>query len=210
VDGQIVDPITGSGIDGARVEIVRTGGLALDVDSVGVATSEGGHWRLELGPKGAGAVEVEIVVAAPGAAPYRVPTVLTTRDHRGDATLLPPWVPVPYFSFVGEFFLNGTVDRRVEGAPVEFRRTGGVLLRGPGIATGTYNTTTDAGGRFAAFPTQTNAVFPVTFGAVVGDFSVNLGPTLGTTVVRDVRLQATPVYKQPAAIFRYAVGPGTP
>jgi hypothetical protein len=30
------------------------------------------------------------------------------------------------------------------------------------------------------------------------------------TVIRGVRLQATPVYKQPAAIIRYAVGPGVP
>jgi hypothetical protein len=136
--------------------------------------------------------------------------ILETREHGGDAIVLEHWVPVPYFSYAGEFFRNGTVDTRVEGATVEFHRTAGVELRGDGVASGVYRAITDAGGRIALFPTGENAVFPITVGEVVGDLTVDLGPTAGITVLRDVRLAATPVYRLPAGILRYAVGPANP
>lgn len=211
VEGQVVDPVSGVGIGGVRIDVVRVAGLSLDVDSLRTETSADGQWRLELSPRDRGAVQVDIVVSAPGVSPYRVPGVtLETRENGGDATVLEHWVPVPYFSYAGELYLNGTVDTRVEGAQVEFRRTGGVALRGDGVSAGVYRTTTDAGGRFALFPTDGNAVFPVTVGEVVGDLVVDLGPQYGTTVLREVRLAATPVYRRPAGILRYAVGPSTP
>jgi hypothetical protein len=212
VDGQIVEPANGAGIDGVRIDVVRVGGLPLATDSLTTVTSGGGHWRVELSPSGAGAVSVAIAVAVPGYPPYRVPgVVLETREHAGDATVLDPWIPVPYFSFVGEFFLNGTTDQRVEGAVVEFRRTSGVALRGDGIVDGVYRTTTDAGGRFAIFPTDKNVVLPATVaGDVVGDFFVQLPAPYGTSTIRGVTFTATPVFRKFPAIFRYAIGPGVP
>lgn len=209
VNGQIVDPATGAGMDGVRIDIVRRGGLALESDSLSVLTGDGGHWRLQLSPVGQGAVDVDIVVSVPGFDPYRVPTVLETREHGGDARVLDRWVPVPYFAYAGEFFLSGTDDVRAAGVAVEFRRTSGVLLRGPGIESGVFRATTDAAGRVNVFPATTgNAVLPATIGAVVGDFVVRLAPPLGTTTVRGVRLEATPVYRRAPAIIRAAVGPG--
>jgi hypothetical protein len=212
VDGQIVDPITGAGIDGARISVIRVGGVTLDVDSLETTTADGGHWRLELAPQSVGRAIVDVVVAAPGAAGYRARGIsLETRKHGGDANVLPPWVPVPYFSYAGEFYRYGTTAEPVIGALVEFRRTGGVQLIGPGVASGGYHTTTDAGGRFLLFPTRTtNSVFPTALEEVVGDFIVDLGPALGTTIIRGVTLQPTPLYRLQNVVIRYAVGPGTP
>ena len=211
VDGQIVDPITGAGLDGVRIDVIRVGGVAIDVDSMQSVTTDGGHWRVEFEPRTAGAVEVDIVVSPPGFAPYRVPrVVLQTRARGGDANVLDPWVPEPYFSYAAEFYRNGTADERIDGAVVEFRRTGGVALRGSGIQGGAFRGSTDVAGRITIFPTRENAVFPVTFGDVVGEFLVTFGPTNGTSVVRDVTLTPTPVYRRQRSIYRAGVGPGAP
>jgi hypothetical protein len=207
IDGQIVDPAFGGGIDGVPVSVVRTGGVAVNADSVAVTTSDGGHWRVELAPHDAGAVTVAVVVAVPGHAPYRVPLTVQTRPHGGDATLLDPWIPEPYFAYAGELFLKGTADQRVNDAAVEFRRTGGVALRGDGLAGGVYRTRTDVAGRFSMFPTD-GGPFPVTFGDVVGELRVDLGP-LGITVIPNVVLSPTPVFHRQRDIYRVAVGPGT-
>jgi hypothetical protein len=209
IDGQIVDPVSGRGIDGVPIDVIRVGGVGVDVDSLSTLTSDGGHWRVELAPHEAGSVAVVIAVSAPGVARYRVPVTVETRTRGGDATLLDKWVPEPYFAYAGELFLNGTVDERVNDAPVEFRRTGGVQLRGAGIATGVYGQRTDVAGRFSMFPTDGNAVFPVTFGDVVGELRVDLGPPYGVSIVRNVVLSATPVYHKQRDIYRVAVGPGT-
>jgi hypothetical protein len=209
VDGQIVDPVNGVGIDGVPVGVVRIDGVAVDVDSVSTRTADGGHWRVELSPHGPGTVYVEVVVSPPGYPSYRVPLTLVTRTRGGDATLLDKWVPEPYFSYAGELYLNGTADERVNDAAVEFRRTGGVQLRGPGIETGVFRTRTDIAGRFTAFPTVESGVFPVTFGNVFGEFRVDLGPPYGVSIVRNVVLSPTPVYRKARDIYRAPVGPGT-
>ena len=211
VDGRIVDPITGAGLDGVRIDVIRVGGVALEVDSMQSVTKDGGHWRVEFKPRTAGSVEVDVVVSPPGFASYRVPSVsLQTRARGGDANVLDPWVPEPYFSYAAEFYRIGTADERIDGALVEFRRTGGVALRGSGIQGGAFRGSTDVAGRITIFPTRGNAVFPVTFGDVVGDFLVSFGPTNSTSVVRDVRLTPTPVYRQQRSIVREGVGPGAP
>jgi hypothetical protein len=208
VDGQIVDPVTGAGIEGVRIDVVRTAGLPLVMDSASTTTEDEGHWRLELAPTEAGAVVVDVVVSPPGYTPYRVRGLtLESRPHAGDANVLERWVREPYFAYAGELFHAGTEDDRVQGAAVEFRRTGGVELRGPGIGSGAYRTVTDVGGRFALFPFTNDAIFPVTFGDVLGDLFVDLGPPVGIAVIRGIRLSATQVYHQPPAIYRLAIGP---
>ncbi len=212
VVGQMVDPVSGVGIDGVRIDLVRSAGLPLDTDSLSTVTRDGGHWRLELSPRDSGTTLVDIVISTPGFDPYRVRRVaLETHEHGGDANVLDQWVPVPYFAYAGEFYLDGSADQRVANVPVEFRQTSGVALRGEGIRDGVYRAPTDFAGRLTVFPTTgSNAVFPVTTGTIVGDFSVQRGPPYGTTVIRGVRLDATPVYRAPPIIFRVAVGPGTP
>jgi hypothetical protein len=210
IDGQIVDPVFGHGIDGVPIDVIYAGGVAVDVDSVSTVTSDGGHWRIELAPHDSGTVLVVVAVSPPGAARYRVPVTVQTRARGGDATLLDKWVPEPYFAYAGELYLNGTVDDRVNDALVEFRRTGGVQLRGVGIETGVYTTRTDVAGRFTMFPSEESAVLPVTFGDVIGELRVDLGAPYGVSFVRNVVLSPTPVYhKLQRTIYRVAVGPGT-
>ena len=209
IDGQIVDPVFGRGIDGVPIDVIWAGGVAVDVDSLSTVTSDGGHWRIELSPHDSGTVLVVVAVSPPGVARYRVPLTVATHPRGGDATLLDKWVPEPYFAYAGELYINGTADQRANDAAVEFRRTGGVQLRGVGIASGVYTQRTDIAGRFSMFPTTDGGVLPVTFGDVIGELHVDLGPPYGVSIVRNVVLSPTPVYHKQRDIYRVAVGPGT-
>ena len=180
--GQIVDAVTGRGIDGVRIDIIRTGGVEVAKDSVSTVTSDGGFWRAELSPASAGTMFADVRVSPPDRVPYRLHQVaLETREHGGDANLNQRWVPFLYFDFVGEFFLNGTTDTRPEGIPVEFRRTAGVQLVGPGQINGVYRAPTNSAGRIHLYPTTgDSAVFALEDGTLTGDLVVYVTPTDST------------------------------
>jgi hypothetical protein len=180
--GQMVDAGSGGGIDGVRIDIVRTGGIELGADSVSTITSGGGFWRIELSPSLPGTLLADVKVSPPGYAPYRLRNVpLTTREHGGDANLNERWIPFLYFDYIGEFFINGTVDTRPEGVPVEFRRTSGGELTGPGQSAGVYRAPTNVAGRIHLFPTTgDSAVFALDDAPVTGDLVVHLSATDST------------------------------
>lgn len=207
-NGQIVDHGSGRGIDGVRLDVVRVGGIAVANDSIRTVTADGGFWRAEFEPVSRGTLFVDVEVAPPNESAYRVRGVqLETREHGGDATLNQRWVSRPYFNKFGVFHL------RSSGAPVgntrvEFRRTGGVELRGPGIASGVYARVTDAGGYFRMFPyADADTVLPTGNDAVVGDLTLYLAPPYGTSVIHGVSIPPVHQFGIDDFAYEFAVGP---
>jgi hypothetical protein len=209
--GQIVDPDGGAAIDGVRIDVVRTGGIGVGVDSVSTVTAGGGFWRVELTPHDSGTLVADVQVSAPGVPSYRLHGMrLETRAHAGDSNVNDRWAPYLYFNHFGEFYRRGTADERVVGASIEFRRTGGLTTYGPGLATGVYRATTDVAGRVGLFPRAgPNAVFARESGSLVGDLVVGLADG-STTTFRAIELSPSYRYGDPRdfpAIYRNAVGP---
>jgi hypothetical protein len=182
--GQIVDAVTGVGLDGVRIDVIRTGGIEVVADSVATTSAGGGFWRVELAPRSSGSLTADVKVSAPGFPPYRLHGVeLDTHEHRGDANLNERWVPFLYFDFVAEFALRSNLDARPEGMPVEFRRTGGIALRGPGQENGVYRAPTNAAGRIHLYPTTgDSAVFAAEDGTLTGNLVAYLTPTDSTII----------------------------
>lgn len=207
--GQIVDRITGQGVDGVRIDVVRTGGIGVEQDSVSAITSDGGFWRVQLAPAGEGTLDVDVQVSPPGEPGYRVRGLrFMTRLHGGDANLNQAWVSTPYFSYAGELYLRGTTDDRIQGRPIQFRLTGGVQTRGTGVRDSVFRATTDAGGRVELFPQrEQGGLLPLGGDDLIGDLTVDLGAPLGPSTVRDVRLTPSYVYFGQVRILRLAVGP---
>lgn len=209
VTGQIVDRLSGQGVDGARIDVVRMGGIDVAQDSISVTTSAGGFWRVEFAPSGAGTLDVDVKVDPPGGVPYRVRGLrFTTRLHGGDANLNQTWVTAPYFNYAGELYLRGTTDDRIQGRPIAFRLTGGVRTRGSGVQDSVFRATTDAGGRVELFPkAEAGGVIPLGADDLVGDLTVYFAAPLDSGVVRGVRLAPSYVYFDQVKIYRVAVGP---
>ena len=207
--GQIVDRLSGQGVDGARIDIVRIGGIDVAQDSISVTTSAGGFWRVEFAPSGAGTLEVDVKVDAPGGVPYRVRGLkFSTRLNGGDANLNQTWVSAPYFNYAGELFLRGTTDDRIQGRPIAFRLKAGVVTRGSGVQDSVFRAATDAGGRVELFPKgEVGGVVPLGADDLVGDLTVYFAAPLDSGVARDVRLAPSYVYFDQVRIYRVAVGP---
>lgn len=209
VSGQIVDRLSGQGVDGARIDVVRVGGVGVVQDSIAATTSGGGFWRVEFAPSEAGILDADVKVDAPGGVPYRVRRLrFTTRQYRGDGNLNQTWVTAPYFNYAGELFLRGTTDDRIQGRPIAFRLTSGVPTSGSGVQDSVFRATTDAGGRVELFPkAEAGGVIPLGAEDLVGDLTVYFAAPLDSGVVRGVRLAPSYVYFDQVKIYRVAVGP---
>jgi hypothetical protein len=207
--GQIVDKATGAGIDGARIDVVRRGGIGVETDSVSAVTSGGGFWRVELAAMAEGDVIVDVQVSPPGAPGYRVKALaLATRPNRGDANLNATWINRPYFNYAGELFLNGTVDDRIQNRPVEFRLRSGVRTIGTGVRDSVFRAATDIGGRVELFPTsEQGGLLPLGTEDLVGDLTVFLEAPLAPFVIRNIHLSPSYLYFDAGRIARFAVGP---
>lgn len=207
----MVDAVTGVGIDGVRIDIIRTGGIEVAAESVSTTTAGGGFWRVEFAPQSSGALIADVKVSTPGYPSYRLHGVeLDTREHRGDANLNERWVPFLYFDFVAEFALRSDLAARPEGMPVEFRRTDGIALRGPGQVDGVYRAPTNAAGRIHLYPTTgDSAVFAVEDGTLVGTLAAYLTPN-DSTIITGVSIWPSHTFRDrrvyPPVILN-AVGP---
>ena len=207
VDGQIVEPTTGQGVDGVRVQVIRRGGVVVARDSIATVTANGGHWRVEFSAASAGSIDAEAKISTPGGVSYTVPALhLISSPRVGDANFVDRWVTMPYFPNAGEIYLRGTVDQRIAGATVEFRRTGGVGLVGPGVADGVFRSVTDFGGRVPLFNLDYAGVFSDAVGDVVGDLVIRRSST-DSSVVRGLHLASSYVYRADNRILRFGVGP---
>jgi hypothetical protein len=210
--GQIVDDYSGKGIAGVRIDIVRTGGVRVRNDSLSAVTDDGGFWRVEFAPDSSGTMLADIRVSPPNYSPYLLRQVrLDTKSHKGDANLNERWVPYLYFRYVGEFYLNGTQDQRVVGATVQFRRTAGVALSGPGIRNDAFTSTTDVAGRVYFFPMfGDSSIFAADNQPVVADLVIRLPQSADSTVLSGVEMTPRSTFfysREFAPVIRYPVGP---
>ncbi len=186
VEGTIVELSSGLGQPGVRVDVVRTGGPELAVDSVSTTTDASGHWAVSEAARSAGDVIVDIDVASPSGS-YRARGIaMPTARQQGDGQVLPPWVVDPYFSSALEIH-GDPAHPLLAGVPIEFRRTGGVdytLNEGTAVYTGA----TDAGGRAALFDLQAHAK---SLGDLVGDVIIHLPAPAPADTLHGVRIAAT-------------------
>jgi len=198
----MVDASRGAAQDGVTIDVVRTGGVALEQDSVRTQTAGGGHWRIAIGAVSAGDAVVDVIVTpvAPGR-PYRVSGLrIHTVDRGGDALLLDRWVVDPYYPVQLELFYRMNPDSLAAGVAVEFRRTGGAELTNQ-----VYIAATDRSGRVEAFLYND---FPTSLSDVVGDLTVTLPSPYGPSVTRGFRIgPPTYLFRAPIRVIRPGVGP---
>lgn len=195
VEGTIVELSSGLGQPGVRVNVIRTGGPELAVDSISTTTDASGHWAVSENARSAGDVVVDINVSSPFGS-YRARGIaLSTTRQQGDGQVLPPWVVDPYFSSALEVH-GDSAHPLLAGVPIEFRRTGGVdytLNEGTPVYTGA----TDAGGRAALFDLQAHAK---SLGDLVGDVIIHLPAPAPADTLHNLRISATQLLHTDLAI----------
>lgn len=205
IDGQMVETTFGQGVDGVRIDVIRRSGVALESDSTSTVTASGGLWRVVLVPATAGDISADVVVTTNAGVTYRVGALtFRTLTRRGEANVLERWVVDPYFPDVAELFTEGTTDERVQGATVEFRRTGGLEFHGPLVANGVVTATTDAAGRIPLVSRSNGGVFTSGLGTTVGDLVVRRTPS-DSAVVRGLQIRSTFLYHEFPGIVRLAI-----
>jgi len=195
VDGQMVEPEHGGSLPGVRIDVLRSGGIELDQDSLSAVSDEQGLWHIELVPREVGTALVDIIVTPVDSPAYRLRGVpLVTHDHRGDANLNERWVPYLSIYAYGEFFFAGG-DTRAVAAKVQFRRAGGVPWSGPGVQNDAWSGITDEGGHVLLFPRSgPNAVIFTDGGSLIGELTVTTADGAGVMTVRNVSLGTSNVY----------------
>jgi hypothetical protein len=190
--GVLRDETTGMPVGSVRIDLVRTGGIALVRDSVRTLTDSRGNFLLSVDALASGQVTAEIIVRGPErsgspAFGYRVlDLTLSTLDVVGDAQVLRPWSTTPSQPDLAQLFRAGSP---IPNATVEFRRTGGVRLAEGDLF---YNSTDDQ----AVCELFHFRVRPLDVGDIVGDLFVN-----GALEVRGLRLPATAQFR-PNVILR--------
>ena len=178
VGGQIVDRGEASGVPspsstavslavpspGVRVQVVPTGGVALDEAPAAVTTDGTGWWQVSVAARDTGTAVVDVLVTPPGGVAYSVRGVqLQVSRGRGRGNVLGRWTREPYISAVGEVFERET-GAPVAGARVVAVRRGGVAIA-PTVNTRSPMVTVD-GGRFHF------DVRPLGDGPLVADFVI--------------------------------------
>lgn len=207
MDGQIVDPVSGVGIDGVRVDVVRRAGVDVAQNAMSTVTAAGGHWRAEFEATSSGFVDVDVTITTPAGFSYTATGVrVTTSATGGEATVLDRWVNRLYFPNAGELYVRGTHETRVAGAGVEFRRTSGVELVESGVTVGVIRSATDFAGRVPLFSIDDDDVYTNSLGSVTGDVIVRRSAT-DSSVIRNVRIGSSYVYRAPTGIIRLGIGP---
>ena len=197
LDGQIVDTARALGIPGVRIDVIRTGGISVQADSVSTVTDAQGLWHIELAPATAGVLLADVKVSPLGVPPYRLLDVpLTTREHRGDGLFNERWVSFLSVPAYGEFFRGGTADERVVGATVTFQRTGGIHWSGPGVRNDAWTDVTNDRGQVPLFPSSgANAVVITERGQLIGDVTVTLANGKGVLEMKNVSLGPDQMYR---------------
>lgn len=204
IEGTLVEHFSGQPSSGVRIDVIRTGGVAIANDSLSTVTGTDGHWQTNVVARDAGDVIVDINVSLRGVATYRVRGVhATATSRRGEGIVLPTWVINPYFAFAAELYYQATTDTRVGGATVEFHRTGGIDFT-LGSGSQVFMGTTDAAGRIGLFDVFAHST---SLGDLIGDLVVHLPPPLAPDTIRGLHLGATQLLRAETQIIRLGVGP---
>jgi hypothetical protein len=204
IEGTIVEQFTGQPTSGVRIDVIRTGGVELEADSATAMSGSDGRWQVRLPARDAGEITLDINVHLPSVATYRVSGIHANATRlSGDGLVLPTWVVDPYFAFAAELFYRSAPDTRVEGATVEFHRTGGIdyyLGNGAQVFVGT----TDAAGRLGLFGVLGHST---TLGDLIGDLVVRFPTPIAPDTIRGLHLGATQLLHAETQIIRLGVGP---
>ena len=204
IEGTLVEHATGQAWSGVRIDVVRTGGVELANDSMSTRSGTDGHWQLNAAAREVGDVVVDINVSVQNVATYRVRGIhLSATDRSGAGLVLPTWVIDPYFAFAAELYYRATQDTRVEGATVEFHRTGGINYT-LGSGAQYFIGTTDVAGRIALFDVFAHAA---SLGDLIGDLVVHLPPPFAADTVHALHLGATQLLHAETQIIRLGIGP---
>lgn len=183
IGGQMVVRDTGEPVGGVRLELTRTGGVALSEDRLVAVSEENGRFHFGTDAAEEGEVVVDVAVEPPPPYPsYEVRGLtLSTSTLRGDGRDLGRWVVDPYVAFVGSLRMRRTWEppRFVRGAwpRVTFRRTGGVEID-PAVVTGRA----DGAGNFLLAPDALGA------GVIRGELTVE-HPDLAEPFTRPLSLR---------------------
>ncbi len=203
VSGQIVDrQASGTPVSGVRIDVIRTGGGALDADSASATTDGQGWWQVSFGARDAAPVTVDVVVTpAPPAKPYRVTGLqFTPSTVRGEGSVLGRWVTEPFISYIGELRDRQTGEP-IAGARVTYVRRGGIDVQ-PTPSTTVVQTTTSIGYFFLDLK-------PAAFAPLVADFIVER-PGVKVDTIQNVSIMPGHEWGPPlataASSFRLGVG----
>jgi hypothetical protein len=169
---------TGAPVRGMEVEFRRTGGIPVSPDTFRVTTDAFGNVKLRPRTSVPGVVQAELVVyPLPPLQPFVIPNLRlrTFVAERLDSTVVAAGVGLA-LAYGGVLVWDDS-GRALEGAEVEFRRTGGVPVQPE-----RFTVRTDAFGTFILRST------PLATGEVVGDLLVRPGAPYRAHTIRNVRL----------------------
>jgi hypothetical protein len=178
--GVLFDRRDGQLLAGARLTILRTGGVAVSApDSVEMTLDADGRFLYDTRAAEPGEMIADLVVRAPS-----LPRVYRLSGVRFEATYLDrvPQVAAAWrigagLPYVGILYRRGS-EIRSAGIEVEFRRTGGIAADPD-----TFSVSTNA---YGAFSLETT---PLADGVLVGDLIVRPPPPAVADTIRAIRLQ---------------------
>jgi hypothetical protein len=201
LQGRLLDDATGAAVPGATIDIIRTGGVSLEADSLRVQTDEEGLFFIEAEATDAGVVQADVVVRLPDGSGYRIPEQrFDAVSRNGEAQVLPPWSTRLRLPDLAIAFRRGYPPKTMESARIEFRQTAGPAL--DGVVNGVYRTTTGSDGFFYLFG---GTVTPRDAGEVVGDLIIDAQPT--PTVHAGVRIPVRHEFRAAATLRTFGAGP---
>lgn len=202
VEGRLFDERTGQPARGAIVDLIRTGGVALDFDSIRALANGDGSFTFAVAAAKEGVVVADITVRAASGGAYRVSGLrLSATRKRGEAVVLPTWSTKLSLPYLGQIFRRDAQRTLLAGTSVRFHQTGGPPLSG--VADGDYSLVSDANGIFVPFPER---LVPANAGDVVGDLTIELPGEL-RTVHRDVHFTVAPEFRPARKLRLFGAGP---
>jgi hypothetical protein len=202
VVGRVLDDSTGRPAVGVPVDFIRTGGAALEVDSVRATTGDNGTFSVSIQSEGSDTVVADIVISPPGAPAYRLRGLsIAPSTVRGEAVILPTWstrLSLPDLAIV---YRRDGAREQFAHTGIFFRQTGGAAVTG--LDEGTFYAVTDASGYARLFG---NLVRPLEDGEVIGDLELVLPGALNT-LHKNIRIPVRPEFHAPAQVRFFGAGP---
>ncbi len=177
--GEVFERVTNRRLAGVQVSFERTGGGATSPARVTAVTDAAGRFPIVLdAPDGFADVIGDFTFRVPGLAePYVSRGVRLPVFDTDEVRLLQTFGVGPSLLYVGEVYNRGS-QRRVAGARVEFRRTGGIAVESDVISS-----VSDANGRF---PLVTRPL--AESGELIGQLTIS-APGLAPVTYADLRLR---------------------
>jgi hypothetical protein len=156
----------------------RTGGVAIQPDTIAVGTDLYGRIHLESRALGAGTLKGELVIFPPAyPRPFYTMPVEFSTEYRDRIS---PEVTVVHVGsallWAGEVFRRGS-NAYGAGITVDFRRTGGIQA-----TPAQFTTKTDSFGLFAIQPV------PASEGELIGDVTIHSPSPFSSVIIRGVRV----------------------